>query len=381
VSYGDQRWQGRLDVEQELPWGASVNVSTLLYKSTEYNDRLGDSEVDEYLFKRRFSLNQPLLAGNQIGRNHKIGRMDWEIANIDYELSLRQIRYQATQLFFNLVSARWTLENALSDLERSRSTRDLAQRKMNAGLIPEVELLQIQLDLARREGSYRDAEGNVTAAADRLKSELGLSFNQPIEVHWTPDEVLIDSSIYLKRSGERLEVVSDHLNVQRRELNTRTAILSERVSASLEFYYELDTRHDELDLFSQPDDRNYGVMLHFSMPIFGFGSTRYKIESLRADLKRFKVNHEVRKSDLVLETREALRRVARTSERIAIANVAQKLSQRSYKITLERFESGQVNSRELLDAQIDLSSARTELLRVRIEYELALANLERIAPG
>jgi outer membrane protein TolC len=381
VSYGDQRWQGRLDVEQELPWGASVNISTLLYKSAWYNDRLGDSDVNEYLYRRRFSINQPILAGNPVGRYHKMGRMDWQSAINKYELSVRQIRYRITQLFFDLVSTRWTLENANSDLEKSRSTEDLAQRKLKAGLIPEVELLQIQVDLARREGAYRDAEDNVTAAAERLKAELGLPYDQELMLHWELDETTIDSGTIRNNTGERLEIINNQLDIQRKEMTTRAAILSERISSSVELYYELDTRHDELDLLDQPEDRNLGVMLHFNIPLFGFGSTSGKVQRLRADLKNAQINNVVRKTELALETREAQRRVQRAFDRIAIAEVAQKLAQKSYEITVERFESGQVNSRELLDAQIELSNARTELMRVRIEYELALANLKRIAPG
>ncbi|MCF7811067.1 TolC family protein [bacterium] len=380
VSYGDKRWQGALGVEQELPWGATVNVSTLLYKSNWYNDRLGDENTNEYLYRRRFSINQPLLAGNPVGRYHKVGRMNWQAALNEYELSIRQLRYRITQLFYNLVSAHWTLDNANSDLDKSRATEDLAQRKLNAGLIPEVELLQIQVDLARREGAYRDAEDNVTAAADRLKAELGLPYDQKIAVHWEVDETPIENREMWDDEGERLETINNRIDIQRKELTTKSAILSERISSSVELYYELDTRHDELDLLDQPEDRNLGVMLHFSIPLFGFGSTGGKVERLKADLKRAQINHAVIKADLALETREARRRVQRAFDRIAIAGVAQKLALKSYKITLERFESGQVNSRELLDAQIELSNARTELMRVRIEYELALANLQRIAP-
>ncbi|MDP8241159.1 MAG: TolC family protein [Candidatus Hatepunaea meridiana] len=381
VSSGDQRWQSRIEIDKTLPWGATFNISTGLYKSTWYNDRIGSGEdTTEYSFRRRFSLSQPLLAGNPVGREYKIGKIAWQNSLINYELEHRQIRYRTRQLFFNLVSASSALDISSRDLEQGKSAGELASRKLQAGLIPEVELLQIQVDLARREGNYRQSEGRVEAAADRLKNELGLPLDLYINTHWSAPVVYQDFPDTFNTSGERLELTSEKLNLERIKLDNRAAVLYERIRASLELYYDMETRHNELDLLDKPNDRNYGAVLHFDLPLFGFGFTRGRIEKYRANLARAQINYSIREAEFVIELREVIRTVKRTAERITIAEAALKLSEKSYDITTERFANGVINSRQLLDSQLDLTQTRTDLLNARIDYEMALANLERIAP-
>jgi len=381
VSSDDKRWYGLLEIDQTLPWGANLSISSSLCRSTWFNDRLVFGEdTTEYFMRRRASLTQPLLAGNPVGRKYKTGKLAWKSSLIDHELKLRHIRYRATQLFFDLVSATWMLDISAQDLEQGQTSEELARRKLQAGLVPEVELLQIQVDVARREGNYREAEGSVEAAADRLRAELGLPFDQPVAVSWSPRELTRSGEFHGDISGERPELTKERYSLHQQELETKAAALSERIRASLQLFYELDNRNNDLDLLDEPGDRNTGIVLHFEVPIFGFGSTRGRIERLRADLARTRIELASREAELVVELREALRTIKRAEEKIRIAEAALELSLKSYDITEERFESGLVDSRALIDAQLDLTRTRTELLNSRIDYELALANLERIAP-
>ena len=381
ISSGDRRWRGGLEIRQELPWGAALSMSTGLYRSVWRNDRIGSGEdTTEYSLWRRVSLVQPILAGNPVGREREFGRIAYQRNRNDYRLQIRRIRYNATRLFFGLVSASGALDIAEQDLEQGRSAEELARRKLQAGLIPEVELLQIQVDLARREGNYRQAEGQLQAAADELKTRLGLPLDEVVKVNWSPGEVLPQRSVGIDSTGERLELAQERLALQRIELENRAAMRSERIQAALQLFYDLETRNSDLDMLDKPVDRDFGLTLHFELPLFGFGLTRGRIEKLRADAARARINYNLKKAELTAELKEALRAVRRAADRIDIAEVALDLSRRSYSITGERFESGLVDSRDLLDAQLDLTRSQTALLNARIDYEIALANLERIAP-
>ncbi len=380
-SSGDELWLGRVDLEQALPWGATVNLSTRLYQSRWHSERFrAGRDTVEYSLRRQVLLNQPLLAGNPVARSRRIGRIGWESDLLSHELRQRDIRYHATQAFFGLVSAREALEIARQDLEQGRSAEELAKRKLQAGLTPEVELLQIQVDLARREGNYRRVEGILEAAMDRLKAELGLPLDLHLEPQWKTEAIRPEAPRKPDTADERLELKREELRITRRELETRAALWQERVRASLQMFYEVDTRRDQLSKLDQPGDRNIGVTLNVELPLYGFGATRGRVEELRAVLALARIDKDIRRTELELELRDAARAVDLAIERIRIAEAALELSQKSYQITAERFDSGLVGSRDLLDAQLDLTRTRTEALNARIDYELALANLERIAP-
>ena len=387
---GSQMWQTGIDIGQELPWGATISYSTR-FNRMRYFTELSDTTIDfvEYGLNHGIVFDQPLLAGNPVGRKRKIGEINWKNSLIDYELQRRSIRYRTTQAFFRLVLSYGQLDIDRQDLEQGRQSAALAERKYNAGLIPEVELLQIQIDVARRENEYRQSSASLEASMDQLRLELGLPFNKPIfPTYETPEDPVRDAIgrpddpvrpndlIY----GERLEQIKGRNNLDRQEMETRTSLWLERIQASLEVYYELDTYRERLEDLDQSGDRNVGVTLRIDLPLYDFGSTRGRTEALRASLAASKVDLKMQQAQLISEMRDVLRSIELAAEQIRIADAGLELSRRSYEITTRRFESGLISSRDLLDAQIELTRTRREALSARIDYELALANLQRIAP-
>jgi len=402
IGSADETWSGRLELEQALPWGATASVSSRVYRSRWHNDRLGAGrDTLEHDFIRRFQLDQPIWNGNPVGRERRIGQLEWEGALVGHTINLRAARYQVTQAFFGLVSAEGELEIARQDLEQGRAAEELAQRKLKAGLSPEVELLQIQVDLARREGSYRSTEASLESARDQLRLQLGLPFEQPLAPVWTPDDSLVsDHGIHSGLSGlnglggldsgntgglsglnkETPELRRQRLSLEQAELENRAARRLERLKASLQLYYEVDTRRHLVADLDQTGDQNRGAMLTLDLPLFGFGTTSGKLQQLKAQLARARIGYQSVLAEAASELRRALREVELARDRIRIADAALDLSQRSYDITSGRYDSGLVGSRDLLDAQLALTRTRTEALKARIDYQLAVANLERIAP-
>ncbi|MBT3231757.1 MAG: TolC family protein [Calditrichaeota bacterium] len=381
VPSGDLRWQSRLDLNQDLPWGGTLSLSSRIYKRDWYWTIFeSKEEYTEYSLLHRVMFDQPLLEGNPVKREFEISKIDYSTGMIDYEISLRDLKYNVTQAFLGLVSAEGALEIAAFDLELGQSSETLAERKLGAGLIPEVELLQIQVDLARRKGSHKQSENTVESTREQLKLMLGLDLDQPIRVVFDVNQIQDVKIEDLDLSGERLETKRGRLNLDKSKMQTKASVLKERVNAYLQAYYELDSRRDEFEDISTTGDKNFGVSLHLEIPIFGFGTTSGRLQTIRASQKRNELQQKTREAAAISDIRGALRNVETASDRIKISNAAVALSVKSHAITEDRFENGNINSRELLDSQLELTRMKREALNAQIDYELAVAYLVRIAP-
>ena len=181
-------------------------------------------------------------------------------------------------------------------------------------------------------------------------------------------------------TDDRLDMKQAKLSTEQRQLQTESSIALERLDASLDLYASQYSDKDAIGKVSISGTRVYSATINVNLPLFGFGSTSGKIQALKAELASSKINEKARREQIIIEGREAIRRFDRAADRIQIADAALKLSEKSYGITEERYKNGLINSRELLDAQLDLTRTRKEALNARIECELARANLERIAP-
>jgi outer membrane protein TolC len=181
-------------------------------------------------------------------------------------------------------------------------------------------------------------------------------------------------------SGKRLETEADELSNQGLNMRTDATITDMRIRASLQLYYEVDTRWDKTSDIDKSENRNRGVSLHFEFPIYGFGTTVTEIENLKIAKKKSVNEMKIRKANLEADTRRAVRDLDLSRRRMDIVSASLELSRKTLSISEDRFENGLINSRELIDAQADLTRGNQEWLNARIDYELAFAYLERIAP-
>jgi len=379
--YHDLRWQTGFTLTQEMPWGGVVDLSSRLYRR-EWKGTLlrGEESFTEYSLLRRASYNQPLLAGNPVRREYKIARSLWQAALANYEINRRQAVYQTTSAFYSLALAKGALEIAEQDLQQGRESETLAQRKLAAGLIPEVELLQIQVDVARREGSLRQEQSDFEAAVDQIRVELGLPLEQPLEVVYS-DSFNSDSVLELQlNEGERPELTRARMNLERTRLESKASVRATRISASAQVYYELDSREEKLEALSQKGDQNIGVNVRVDVPLWGFGTTSAKIQALKINQRRQELELANLTADLAVDLRDARRRWELARERIKIAEAALRLSEKSHQITSERFDNGLVNSRELIDSQLERTRTRREALNAQVDFALAKAYIDKIAP-
>ncbi len=372
-----------LNLTQVLPWGGSVRFWQILGKNkVDYNDPDYEN-LDDYSGRKGLEFQQPLLSGNPTGRNRESSRLTWHLSLLTHESRLRDIEFQVTSAFFNLLQAQASYDIALQDLESGRSSAELAERKMNAGFIPEVELLQIQVDLARRESSVKEVEGNLETAIDDLRRKLNLPSNVvPVPLFDAWSDTLLPKVPPAPLIEDRPDVRQKKLQLRASEISMKNSLAGKRLDLSLNAGYSaigvLTPNLDEA--FGQVASEDSYISLSLSMPIFGFGTTSADIEASKATYRSSQVNFRLQLEQTAADQREAFRKLERSADRIRITDKALSLSQRSLSITVERFTNGLASSRELLDAQLDMTRTRNEAVRARIDYHLSLANIKRFSP-
>lgn len=373
-----------LTLTQALPWGGSVNIWQNIGKyKVDYQDPLYE-DMGYYSGRRGVELQQPLLSGNVAGRERESARISWRANMLSHETNLRDIKYQVTAAFFNLLLAQASYDIALQDLEAGKTSAELAERKLTAGFIPEVELLQIQVDLARRESSVREIEGALDIAVDHLRRKLSLPEDVvpvPLFDAWS-DTILpmVPPPLNLE---DRPDIRQKKMQLRQSELSMKNTLTGKRIDLSLNAGYsnsgQLSEKFDGV-LGKVASEDSY-VTLSLAMPLFGFGKTSGEIEAAKAGYRSAQVNYRLQLEQTAADQREAYRSLERSADRIQIADKALNLSERSLSITAERFANGLASSRDLLDAQLDLTRTRNEAVRARIDYHLSLANIERFNPG
>lgn len=371
---------GWATLSQDLPWGASLEFESGLSKSVS-KWSADSTSLTTYQHSRSVSLNQPLLNGNPVGRKHRLDEIDYETNRINTELARRDLRIAAINAYFSVVSAEQSLDIARQGLSQGDTSASIAERKLRAGLIPEVDLLQIQVDVARRSTAVSDAEATLEGALDDLRIAIGVSAGEPVEV--VADQMTDDvPGLPIAPEVEtRPDFRLAKLAVERSELEYRAQMFAAYGEVSADVSYGASLLSDSLSgVQRSPDNETISAGISITLPVFGFGSTSGRIQQIKANLRGAKIEYALQTARISANQAEKMRRLKRARERIEIAERARDLSQRSYDISAQRFANGLISSRDLLSTQLDLTNSRREAVSARIDYRLLLAAFERDLP-
>ena len=395
--FGTMRMSGEVDVRQPLPTDGYLSLRSQLYQTNEMTDLAGsDDEIKGKTFFSSFGLvfNQPLFTYNRLKTGLKQTELNFERTSKQLTRSRLNLIYNVTQSFFNLYSQTRTLEINKETLDQKKEVYDLAKLKYEAGLIAEVEALQMEVDYASAQAEFLIAEAGLERQHDQFKLDLGLKPTDDVTVNADIDfkKIEVDLDKALKEGlARRLEIREQEIDIELQRMSLVEIDARSEISANLRAFYDFTGISDpylpyntgSMDLFDSSFDdlqrrpRNRGVTLTFNIPIWDWGVNKAEMASAKAGLKRTEMFMDEQHKIVENSIRDVVRRIKETEQRIEVLEKSQNVAQRSYDITLERFNNGEISSQDLALDNNRLASAKMAYLGAFINYKLAIADLKR----
>ncbi len=394
---GTLRFSGRLDVNQPLPTNGVFTIFSQLYQQevSAFDSDLGQKAKDRRFYTSiGLRLSQPLFTLNTL-------KLGYEEANLNYERASGQIRrteldviYNVTQSFYDLYRATRGLEIAREDVEQQEEAYNLASKKYSAGLIPEVEALQTEVDLAQSRNRLLTAERNLYRQEDFFKQTIGMPLAEKIavqtQVEFKPFAIDLDKAI-AHGMANRSEIREQAIARRLQEIELKRTDARSEFKAELAASYDLAGISDETlplgtstqelfrsswsDLKNRP--KNRGVVFSVSLPLWDSGVNGAEVASAKARLDQAALTLENERITVEREIKDVVGRVREAESRVGVLEKSQKLAERSYEISLARFDNGDITAQTLALDRDRLNQARSAYLDAYIDYQTAMADLKR----
>jgi len=393
LTFNTTTWDFGLD--RPLEWGGSFRVG-LDSNTTETNNqfaRANPSTTDVLAV----SYTQPLLRG--LGKEY--ASADQRIADVSYLQQLHRQRQVRQDVERGVRDAYWDLVLTIEELDVAEKglalvTEQLARerRRIEVGVGTEVEVLEAQAQVARREEALLRADVNVRAAEDALKQVLFPGIDAEVwETRLKPETALPESagSTGLASWTDTLTVaIENRPNIQQQRLSIEIAELrydfaknDARVGLDLNlamsgngFSGERSQAIEEALSFEYP---TYSAGLIFVAPL-GNRTRRNAERAARAQVRSARLLYDQVESQVAGEVRDAVRQVQFQSKAVEAAQRSLDASQRQYEAENARHREGISTAFRLLEFQNQLEEAALSERAARVAYQKALVQL-RAAQG
>ena len=383
------RGTGNLDIRQPLPTDGTITVTTGLSAVNDYN-----TDKRASTFNTRLGLSQPLNSFwgyNAIRAELKRAKLNYERSNKALKRAELDIVYYVSSSYYRLLLLQKGAEISMMNLERQTEAYEISKNKYDAGLIREVENLQMEVDLAEAQNSYDITMLDFKSSTNSFKRLIGLELDATVTLRGETENyktVVIDANKAVDMAMvNRLEIRDREIQIELQKLQISRQVSQGMPQASLEASWERigvsnlvlgESYSNSLsetwgDLKVRPS--NYMVGLTLRIPIIDWGRNKRLVRAAESRLKQYHLDIDDEKRGIEVEVRNLVDNIQTTLKRLLLLEKNVNVAEKSYGITLQRFTDGDIDSQALALERTRLNSAQRNHLDAYVSYRLLLSDL------
>ena len=303
------------------------------------------------------------------------------VARAKAEVAARGLVATIVQNYYALVAAQRKLTNAQQGLREAQQFLDITQKQESGGEVAHSDVIKAQIQVSQR---MRDAQ---EAELAQLKSRLGLSvlvfpdFRDTFSVvddlqTMAPLRPLTELQATAAATSPDLRAAE--ASVQQESLGAEVARGGILPSVSFDYFYGINA--NDFATYDPEGHRLLGsvAQVQLNVPLWNWGAGQSKLTQAH-------LREQVAKADLTLSQRQlqaSVRTFHREAEiardQVASLRASLDLSTESLRLTLLRYQAGEVSVLEVVDAQTTLIQARNAYDDGLVRYRVARAALQTL---
>jgi outer membrane protein TolC len=339
-----------------------------------------------YDTQARLSLVQPVLKGF----GPTVFAQKVVFASSDKQIALQDLRQKAFDIVAAVRNAYLEALQSQYELSYRETSVELARRivqennaRVEAGILAPVERLEAEVGLQTRERLLLDSQRNFDDAVDQFnllinaEETIYLPVIQSFNMNYqTSEESGIQAGLMNRpdviRRMKEIEKVRTERTIARNSLLPELDVVASYTQNGLS-----DNADDSIDITKDGDYDSWEVGVQFSYPL---GSIESRNEVKRSEIRLrqerallTQLHNEVRR-----DVRSAIRNIDVSRKKTEVAKRGHDLSQEKLRILLKSREVGLATTRDVLDGEEDLASARTDQIASVADYFKAVTDYLRV---
>ncbi|MBX7247267.1 MAG: TolC family protein [Candidatus Sumerlaeaceae bacterium] len=373
-------------VGQLLPTGGLVQL--LFENSGNYTNASKDYVSPYYQTQTGIQLSQPLLknAGPLVTQaNIVLSQYNNMITSSQFRQQVIEEISFGVQQYYELIFTVANVDVLRISLAQAEELLRVNSEKYKAGVLPELDVLQAQSDVASRQEDIITALQQVETVSDALKTRLAeiceertvsLRPGSPPDVfeYAIKERTFLNEAICYRPEFEqvKLEIEKANLDVKVKQNQTMPAV---DFFANYLTLANGKTNPDSINNSTSNDGANWAVGVQFSYALQN-RKARYQFHQAEKLLDASFVQMQQTRDNIIFDVREKIRAVETNRQKIEVGKSTVRFNKAKVDSGQKRQAVGLATSFDVLAFQRDLATARINLIRAVVDYNKAIVALE-----
>ena len=303
------------------------------------------------------------------------------VARAKADVTARGLVVTVVQNFYTVAAAVRKAVSAAQSLREAQQFLDITQKQESGGEVAHSDVVKAQIQVSQRIRDAQDAELTV------LKSRLGLSvlIFPDFRDNFTVVDDLQDALPVPPLAGVKEAAIGSSPDVKAAEASVQVGLSDINVargaflpSVSMDYFYGINANQ-----FATVDPEGHSllgsvVMAQMTVPLWNWGATQSKLRQAQLKVQQAKAELTLAQRQLLANVSTFHREAEIARDQVASLRESLDLSTQSLRLTLLRYQSGEVSVLEVVDAQTTLIQARNAYDDGLVRYRVALATLQTL---
>jgi outer membrane protein TolC len=329
------------------------------------------------------SASQVLYAGGGVRSSIKSAQLAREAAMLDLQAVVNDALLSVRVAFYDVLLAREKIKVQEQNLTLLQQELKTATDRFEAGTVSGFEKLRAEVSVANAQVPLITARNDYRIAIEQLRQALGFTTNTPENLRKVPDFVgsLDYQPVTFDLQAAFTAAHSNRPDLQR--LALLTSAQEQLVTAARSNYYPnvavvggWQLRKGATNSFGDSNDGLY-LGLQSQWNIFDGRATTGRVIQARSALEQARLSTTEAQLAAEVEVRTAFSSFQEATE---LADASQKVvaqAEEAVRLATARYNAGTATQLDVLQAQVDLTTARTNQVQAYYTYNVAVARLRK----
>jgi outer membrane protein TolC len=289
------------------------------------------------------------------------------------------IRLNVTTQYYDLQQADEDVRIAQSAVTNAQASLRDAQALEKAGVSTRFDVLRAQVNLANFQQQLTNARSQQQISRRRLAQTLNLpqsisvSTADPVRLSGLWNLPLPDTIVRAFQNRPELQQQLAQRNIFEQQRRQALSTLPFRPQVSLVGSYQVQDQFD--DGRNLNDDYAIGVRANLSL--YDGGAARARADQAKANIRIAENQFANQRNQIRFEVEQAYSQLQSNLENVQTANTALEQAREALRLARLRFQAGVGTQTEVIDAENDLTNSEGNRVQAILNYNRALANLQR----
>ncbi|MHB1688265.1 MAG: TolC family protein [Ignavibacteriaceae bacterium] len=340
---------------------------------------LSPSILDNYNLK--LSLQQPLFTGFKLSSGSKIAEYSSLAAKQQYNSDEQNLILNIKNAYWGLFSAEKVKEAVDDNFQQVKAHLSDVQNFFKQGLSTKNDVLKVEVQLSEIQLQQIDARNSVKIAEVNLDNIIGLPLSTDLQIQKNVDvsgnadydlDQLINQAM---QNRPDLKAMQYQVEASKTGITLAQSNWYPQIYLTGNYYYAKPNQRI-LPIRNQ-FDATWDVGVGLSFNLWNWGATKDQTTQAEAQYEQTNDGYKTLKDAITLEVTQDYYNMIKAKEKVLVAEQTVSQAEENYRVTDDKFKQGLTLNSELLDAETALLQAKTNQIQAQVEYELAVARIER----